>query len=83
MGLLLGVLNLLLEGNFNSYYQRLRENPLVLFILAFYSLHLFGLLWTTNLDYGMDDIRKKTSLLLIPIIVGAHSILSPKRWTKL
>jgi hypothetical protein len=83
MGLLLGVLNLLLEGNFNSYYQRLRENPLVLFILAFYSLHLFGLLWTTNLDYGMDDIRKKTSLLLIPIIVGAHSIPSPKRWTKL
>ena len=83
MGLLLGVLNMLLEGNFKSYYQRLRENPLILFILAFYGLHLFGLLWTTNLDYGMDDIRKKTSLLLIPIIVGAHSIPSPKRWTKL
>lgn len=83
MGLLLGVLNLALEGNFNSYYQRLRENPLILFILAFYGLHLFGLLWTTNLDYGLDDIRKKTSLLLIPIIVAAHPIPSPKRWTKL
>ncbi len=41
MGLLLGVLNLLLEGNFNSYYHRLRENPLILFILLFYVLHLF------------------------------------------
>ena len=83
MGLLLGALNLLLEGNFKSYYQRLRENPLILFILAFYGLHLLGLFWTSNLDYGMDDIRKKTSLLLIPIIIGAHPISSPKRWTKL
>jgi hypothetical protein len=83
MGLLLGVLNLLLEGNFNSYYHRLRENPLILFILLFYVLHLFGLLWTSNLNYGMDDIRKKTSLLLIPLIVGAHPILGPKRWINL
>ena len=83
MGLLLGVLNLVFEGNFNSYYRRLRENPLILFILLFYGIHLLGLLWTSNFDYGLDDIRKKTSLLLIPLIVGAHPIPSPKRWTKL
>jgi hypothetical protein len=83
MGLLLGVLNLVFEGNFNSYYRRLRENPLILFILLFYGIHLIGLLWTSNFDYGLDDIRKKTSLLLIPLIVGAHPIPSPKRWTKL
>ena len=83
MGLLLGVLNLVFEGNFNSYYRRLRENPLILFILFFYGIHLIGLLWTSNFDYGLDDIRKKTSLLLIPLIVGAHPIPSPKRWTKL
>jgi len=83
MGLLLGVLNLVFEGNFHSYYRRLRENPLILFILLFYGIHLLGLLWTSNFDYGLDDIRKKTSLLLIPLIVGAHPIPSPKRWTKL
>jgi hypothetical protein len=83
MGLLLGVLNLVFEGNFHSYYRRLRENPLILFILLFYGIHLLGLLWTSNFDYGLDDIRKKTSLLLIPLIVCAHPIPSPKRWTKL
>jgi hypothetical protein len=83
MGLLLGVLNLLTEGNFKSYFQRLRENPLILFILVFYGVHILGLFWSNNLDYGLDDIRKKTSLLLIPIIVGSHPIPSPNRWTKL
>ena len=83
MGLLLGALNLLLEGNFRSYAQRLRENQLILLVVFFYVLHLFGLIWTSNWEYGLDDIRKKTSLLLIPIIIGAHPILSLKRWTKL
>jgi hypothetical protein len=83
MGLLLGVLNLVTEGNLKSYFQRLRENPLILLILLFYGIHLLGLCWSHNWDYGLDDIRKKTSLLLIPIIVGSHPILGPKRWTKL
>lgn len=83
MGLLLGVLNLVTEGNFKSYYNRLRENPLILLILLFYGIHLLGLCWSHNLTYGLDDIRKKTSLLLIPLIIGAHPIPSPKRWTKL
>jgi hypothetical protein len=83
MGLLLGVLNLVTEGNFKSYFQRLRENPLILFVLLFYVLHLFGLVWTSNLDYGLDDIRKKTSLLLIPIIVGSQPIPSPRAWSRL
>jgi hypothetical protein len=83
MGLLLGVLNLLTEGNFNAYYQRLRENPLILHILLFYGIHLLGISWSHNLDYGLDDIRKKTSLLLIPLIIGARPVPSPTRWTKL
>ncbi len=83
MGLLLGILNLLTEGNFTSYFHRLRENPLILLILLFYTLHLVGLLWSSNLDYGLDDVRKKTSLLLIPLIVGSHPIPSSKRWITL
>ena len=83
MGLLLGVLNLLLEGNFRSYFQRLKANPLILFLLLFYALHLIGLFWSSNLTYGLDDIRKKTSLLLIPIIIGAHPIPTTMRWNRL
>jgi hypothetical protein len=83
MGLLLGVLNLILEANFSAYWQRLKDNKFILFILGFYALHLLGFLWTSNVDYGLDDLRKKTSLLLIPIIVGSHPILGPKRWQRL
>ncbi len=83
MGLLLGVLNLLLEGDFYTYWERIKTNKFILFILAFYALHLLGFLWTSNMDYGLDDVRKKTSLLLIPIIVGAQPMLGPKRWQRL
>jgi O-antigen ligase len=83
MGLLLGVANLLLEGNFRSYFQRLKDNPLIILLLIFYAVHLLGLSWSSNWTYGLDDIRKKTSLLLIPLIVGAHPIPTPTRLTKL
>lgn len=83
MGLLLGVANLVLEGNFRSYFQRLKDNPLILLLLVFYAAHLLGLTWSSNWTYGLDDIRKKTSLLLIPLIVGAHPIPTPPRLTRL
>jgi hypothetical protein len=81
MGLLLGTLNLLLEADFKNYFRRLSENRLLLFLLLFYGFFWLGLFWTQDLSAGFDLIRKQTSLLLIPLIIGLHAIPS-KRSTK-
>src|ERR1700740_763545 len=55
------------------YRERLqaffRNIPAVLLTSVFF-LHLLGLLWTTDFDYGWNDIRIKIPLLILPFFVS-------------
>ena len=75
MSILIGLLNLISEGNFKEYYQNLKQNKFFLLILFFFALHLIGLTWSDNLDYGLNDVRRKLSLLAVPIIVISKPII--------
>ena len=79
MGLLIGLLSLLFEADFKTYLRRLAENRLVHFLLLFYFFSWLSLFWTQNLTEGFDQLRRLTGLLLIPLIVAARSLPSPKR----
>lgn len=74
MGLLFGSLNLLLEADFKSYYRRLAENRLVHLLLLFYSCFWLSLFWSDNWSEGFDQLRRLTSLLLIPVIIAARPL---------
>jgi hypothetical protein len=73
MGLLLGGLSFVTSGEINSSLKRLIKNPFFLMLGGFYFLHLMGLIWSDNLSYGFNDIRQKSSLLIIPIILLSRS----------
>lgn len=79
MGLLIGLLSLLFEADFKTYLRRLAENRLVHFLLLFYFFSWLSLFWTQNLTEGFDQLRRLTSLLLIPLIVAARPLPSPKK----
>ena len=83
MGMLLGALNLLLLADFKQYYRRWSENRLLHFILLFYVLSWLSLFWSTNLTEGLDQLRRLTTLLLVPIIVTAKALPQPKKITGL
>ncbi|MBK8613612.1 MAG: O-antigen ligase family protein [Flavobacteriales bacterium] len=36
-------------------------------LLAFYALHLLGMLWTTDLDFGFFDLQIKLGMVLLPL----------------
>jgi len=69
LGLLFGGIGFLLELDFKNYWQQLKSNRLFWFLVAFYLLHFVGLIWSKNLDYGLNDIRVKFSLFAIALIV--------------
>ena len=69
LGLLFGGIGFLLERDFKNYWQQLKANRLFWFLVAFYLLHFVGLIWSKNLDYGLNDIRVKFSLFAIALIV--------------
>ena len=57
----------LMQANFRNDIDKLRNNMFVKAILAFWLLHLIGLLWTTDLTSGIQVIAKESLLLLLPI----------------
>jgi len=69
MGLLIGGISFFTSGEVISSTKRLFKNPYFQLLFGFYTLHLLGLLWSENLAYGWNDVRQKSSLVIIPIIV--------------
>ena len=83
MGLLLGGLNFFLEGNLKEKLSRLKENKFFLIIFGFYLLHLIGILWTQNWDYGLNELRQKSSLGIISIIIFSRPLPNKQQFNLL
>lgn len=71
--LALAVVLILLPSLFNK--QRV-EWAILWPLLAFYALHLLGLLWSTDLPFGLFDLQIKLGLVLLPLAAGAIA----QRW---
>ncbi len=74
LGLMLGGLGFLLERDWKNYAQNLKSSVIFWLIFGFYLLHFIGMLWSENLEYGWNDIRVKSSLLTISLIVLSRPI---------
>ena len=61
--------NWLFEWNMKEKFADFRSNRLLHAVLFLFALHLVGLLWSSNMAYGLDDIRKKLPLLAVPLVV--------------
>jgi len=83
MGLLLGGLNFFLEGNLKEKLSRLKANKFFLIIFGFYLLHLIGMLWTQNWEYGLNELRQKSSLGIISIIIFSRPLPNKKQFNSL
>ena len=72
-------INLLLEGNYHSYWDNLKKNKLYHLVLSFILLKIFSVTWSSNLNYAIHDLKITLPLLLImtcliikPIIIKKH-----------
>ena len=74
MSILIGLVNLIAEANFKEYYQNLKKNKFFLIVLLFFLFHLIALIWSDNLDYGLNDIRRKLSIIAVPLILIAKPV---------
>jgi len=79
MGLLLGALNLVLDASFKQYYRRWSENRLLHFVLLFYLLCWLSLFWSDNWSEGFNQLRRLTTLLLLPLIITAKPLPTPNK----
>ena len=60
----------LFSGNYRSKFEQIVSNKLSLACIAFFTLHLVGLLWTEDLDWGLHMVKKMYWLCLgLPILL--------------
>jgi len=58
------------SGNYRSKFEQIVSNKLSLACIAFFTLHLVGLLWTEDLDWGLYMVKKMSWLCLgLPILM--------------
>jgi len=69
LGTMLILLNVLLEGSFKTYWQKIKTNRLFLLLALFWFLHIVALLWTEDFQYASNDIRIKLTLIVIPLVL--------------
>jgi len=72
--------NWLLEGEFKAKWERVRSNPVFWLLISFYVLHLAGMFYTQNTQSGLDDLRNKLPLLILPLLLFSTTPLSAKEF---
>lgn len=59
--------NLLLKADFKDYWINWRKNVVFWFIVAVFSLYIFGLLYTQDFSYAFHGIKVVLPLFVIPV----------------
>lgn len=56
-------------------FQAFFKNKSALILSGIYIIHLLGMLYSEDLKYGLDELRKKLPLLFLPVIVASSPLI--------
>ena len=60
--------------------SRFFQNKAAVLLVAFYLMHVVGLLWTSDFQYAMKDLRVKLPILVMPFVLSSMEPLERKRF---
>ncbi|HRG37045.1 MAG TPA: O-antigen ligase family protein [Bacteroidia bacterium] len=72
------IVNWLWEGDLKNKFRAFIQNKPALILSSLLLLHAFGLFYTSDLNYGLNDIRIKLPLALLPLIFSTSKPISTK-----
>lgn len=59
----------LYEAKFSKQYKQLKGNRVVVASLLFFVLHVVGLFWTADIEWGLHIVKKEWKFLALPIFM--------------
>lgn len=74
------IVNWLLEKNFSEKWQLLKNNKVFWVVVSFFVLHLIGLIYTDNFTRGIEDVKIKAPLFVLPLILFSSKPISLKEF---
>jgi hypothetical protein len=70
------LLNWLVELRYREKWQKVVSNRALQIFLLIFALHLVGLLWSSDMDHALHDLKIKLPLLSFPVIIATSRPLS-------
>lgn len=67
-------------GGIKTKLSRFFHNKAAVLLVAFYLMHVVGLLWTSDFHYAMKDLRVKLPILVMPFVLSSMEPLDRKRF---
>lgn len=74
---------LLLYRNPTKSFQAFFKNKPALILSGIYLIHVLGMLYSSDLKYGMDELRKKLPLLFLPVIAASSPLIQKQHLIQL
>jgi len=68
------------QGGFKDKFSRFCNNKAAVLLVAFFLMHLVGLLYTADFQYAMKDLRVKLPILVMPFVLSSMPPLDHKRF---
>ncbi|MBQ6772187.1 MAG: O-antigen ligase family protein [Bacteroidales bacterium] len=65
---------------FKPKLSRFWHNKAAVLLVAFYLMHVVGLLWTSDFQYALKDLRVKLPILVLPFVMSGMEPLDRKRF---
>lgn len=72
--------NWILEGRFTEKFADFKSQKLLHLYLLFFAFFLVGLLWSSNLPVGLDYVRKRLPILIVPVVVLTSQTLEKREY---
>lgn len=66
--------------SFKDKFTRFWRNKAAVLLVAFYLMHVVGLLWTSDFEYALKDLRVKLPILVMPFVLSSMPPLDRKRF---
>ena len=78
MAQLMMVTNWLFDPSLLRKFRDFFRNRAAMVIVSLFALHVVGLIWTTDFDYALKDLRTKLPILALPIIISTSPKIDKK-----
>jgi len=69
IGMIIGGASVLMDPLLKEHMNKWKSNQFLVLIFVFLLLHLISFTWSSNLDYALNDLKTKVSILVIPLII--------------
>ncbi len=63
-----------IEGSFQAKIREIRDNKVVLAVMAYFLFNILGLLWSTDINWGFHVVGKQWKFLMLPVFMTCARI---------